>query len=342
MPRQSARRPTTSQSSRPSTAAEDYAFSTPGTASSSSSPYFTADNPQPLPAALHPHYPNYGYGDDHSTLDGVTEEEEEEESDAEDVFAYLPPSTADIERERQQQGLSPAQLPPRILPHPESPPDTNSSYDHIPQGPDALRMHPLSSHNTDTQNEATPPYAPRSPLVVDQTPVGARQLHVVLPSHVTDSQVAGPSTSNNSSQFWYLPGRAYDNPYEYYLDSEDSAAPSTRASAFTTASDIPSRNLNRGIIRRSVNRGKDPNRRNTIDSLDKDSNIKMEGLSIAKLVGNDVGSLAYSGQSRRMEEGVLDDIDWSTRDGSVKCVYTRLNLYYPSNIRKFTQDGVRI
>jgi hypothetical protein len=246
----------------------------------------------------------------------VTEEDEDEESDAEDVFAYLPPTTADVERERQQQGLSPAQALPRFLPHPESPPDTNSSYDHIPQGSDALRMRPLSSHNTQN-DEAIPPYAQFSPnrslLAVDQLPLDAK-VHVTLPTHVQDSQIAGPSSAANSSQYRYFPGRAFDNPYEYLLDSEDISAPSTRTSAFTAPS---SRNLNRGIIRRSINRGKDPDRRTTLDSMDMDKHIKMDGLSISKL-GTDVGSLAYSGQSRRLEEGALDDIDWSTRDGSVK------------------------
>ncbi|KIJ51353.1 hypothetical protein M422DRAFT_158620 [Sphaerobolus stellatus SS14] len=43
-------------------------------------------------------------------------------------------------------------------------------------------------------------------------------------------------------------------------------------------------------------------------------------MSISKLSQNDVGTLEYSGRSRRTEDGV-DDVDWSTRDGSVKMEY---------------------
>jgi len=327
MPRQSSRRPPTTQSSRPSTAADDYAFSIPGTASSSSSPYFTTDNPQPLPAALHAHYANYGYPDDRSTLDGVTEEEEEEESDAEDVFAYLPPTTADIERERELQGQVTGQQvrsPTHFAPHPESPPDTNDSYDHLPQGPDAVRMRTLSSQPSHQQNGATPPYTqnssqPRSPLAaVDQSSLGAKQMHVALPSPVTMTSPPGPSTAPQNYYSYYFPGRAYDNPYEYQISEiEESIPPSTRASVFTTSTEIRQRtNLNIGIVKRSRGRGKHPERRSTLDSLDKDTNIKSD-TGLSKLSH---GSLAYSGRSRRMEEGGLDDVDWSTRDGSVKCV----------------------
>ena len=317
MPRPRSRRPPTSQSSRTSSAIDDYAFSTPGTASSSSSPYFTTDNPpQALPAALHAHYAQYHYPDDPDTLDGVTEEDEEdEESDAEDVFAYLPPTTADQQSDppghQHQLHFS------RAHPQAESPPDTNSSYDHV-QGPDALRMHPVVTP-TFPQNDASPPYShPRSPLHLKTSPLGAKQLHVALPTSTAHPSSPGPS---QPTQSYFLPGTAYDNPYQFTLSQmSNSVPPSTQGSTFSGSEGLRHRhNINVGVTKRTKQREKGANL-STDDSDDiyKEPSAIMEGSSVAKLVSNDIASLEYAQRSRRLEDGALEDGTWSNREGSIK------------------------
>ena len=325
MPR--SRRPPTSQSSRPSTAADDYAFSTPGTASSSSSPYFTSDNPQPLPAALHAHYTHFQYPEDEDTLDGVVEEDEDEgeESDA-DVFAYLPPTTAD-----QQADASPATQPqfqfhlPRTPQQAESPPQTTSSFDHFPQGPDTLHMRPVATQSL-PQNDASPPYTnPRSPIHLDTSTHGVKQLHVALPS-----PIPGPS---QPLQSYFLPGSAYDNPYQFTLSQMSSSVPpSTQGSTFTSSEGLRLRhNINVGVIRRTKRRDKDVDQKSTEDPdfIYKEPSANIQGSSFAKLVGSDLASLEYARRSRRLEDGALDELDgaWSNREGSIKWVPALFRIY---------------
>ena len=323
MPR--SRRPPTSPSSH-SSAADDYAFSSPGTASSSSSPYFTTENPQPLPIALHAHYAaQYQYPDDPDALDGVIEEEEEEEeeSDAEDVFAYLPPSTADQQRDQRQ---PPPQPPPqpRVPPPVDSPPETGSSFDALSQGPDALRLRQLSANS---QNDASSPF--RGPLEPNTSPTSAKQLRVALPS---PAPTAPPGPSQPQSQSYFpatiLPGNAYDNPYQFTLSqmSANSIPPSTPTSTLAGSDGLRHRhNITVGIIKRSKRRrGKIVEHRSTdFDDPDKDTSTTVEG-SIAKLVGSEISSLDYTGGSRRAGDRALDELDdgtWSRREGSIKSAH---------------------
>jgi hypothetical protein len=317
MPRSRSRRPPTSQSSRPSTAADDYAFSTPGTASSSSSPYFTSENPQPLPAALHPHYAHYEYPDDSDALDGVVEEEEDDESDAEDVFAYLPPTTADQENAPAPAAQHQLQYYPAPPPA-ESPPQTTSSYDHLVQGGDAFRMRPVVSQSP--QNDASPPYThPRTPIHLDTTH-GAKHLHVALPSPTAQTSMPGPSQPPQTN---FLPGSAYDNPYQFTLSQiSNYAPPSTQGSTFSGSDGLRLRhNINVGVIKRTRARhDRDHKSSDSPDDVFEESSVKMEDASIAQLVAKDIANLEYGRRPRRLEDGALDELDaaWSTREGSIK------------------------
>lgn len=337
MPR--SRRPQTSQSSRPSTAADDYAFSAPGTASSSSSPYFSSDNPQPLPAALHAHYAHFQYPDDEDNLGGVVEEEDEgeqDESEDEDVFAYLPPTTAEQQNEVAQSQL---QLhPPRTPQQVESPPETTSSFDHYPQGPDALHMRPVLTPNL-PQNDASPPYTTsRPPIHLDTSTHGVKRLHVTLPT-----PIPGPS---QPPQSYFLPGSAYDNPYQFTLSQmSTSVPPSTQGSTFTSSEGLRLRhNINVGVIRRTRKRDKDIENKSTDgpDYIFKEPSSNIEGSSIAKLVGSDLSSLEYGRRSHRLEDSALDELDgaWSHREGSIKCVPARL-LHKHFLLIFLSQDGIR-
>ena len=321
MPASRSRRPPTSQSSRPSTA-DDYAFSVPGTASSSSSPYFTSENPQPLPAPLHAQYAQYHYPDDPNGLGGVAEEDEDEESDAEDVFAYLPPTTADQQADATATTAHQAQLhfsPPHAHQQAESPPDTNSSYDHLAQGPDALRMRPMVTQSL-SQSDPSHPYAlPHSPLRLKSSPHGIKQHHVSLPSPTTLPSTPGPS---QPPQSFFLPGSAFDNPYQFTLSQmSNSVPPSTRGSTFTDSDGLRHRhNINVGVIKRTKKRRDTGKSTDDPDEIFKEPGVALEGGSIAKLVSNDIASFEYARRSRRLEDGALDELDasWSNREGSIK------------------------
>lgn len=340
MPR--SRRPVTSQSSRPSTAADDYAFSPPVTASS-----FTSDNPQPLPAALHPHaHYHHFYTDDRSTLDGVTEEEEEEEeeSDAEDVFAYLPPTTADAQRERQQeqqqqqfseqtfqqpyqydqlQSLPSPQsiaVPPPVATvylSAESPPETGSSCDYIPGGVDSLRLRPINYSRP--SKESIPPYnsspALPSPVLDFKRPLSSPSPQL---SASVFSPLPGPSQEPvASTSASYFPGIAFDNPYQLaqsnYAEARrryrGSHAPSTQGSGYTNSTgrqNINARGLSRAIHGRSGS-AKEDSDRDTIATT-------VEDASLSKFT-SDINTIDLI--SRGLEHG---SADWGIRDGSVKLI----------------------
>lgn len=341
MPRSRSRRPVTSQSSHPSTAADDSAFSPPVTASS-----FTSDNPQPLPAALHPHahYHHY-YTDDRSTLDGVTEEEEDEdedESDAEDVFAYLPPTTADIERERQQQQqqqqpiqpqpqytqLQPV-LPPQSatspssatapFPSAESPPETSSSYDFVTNNSESLRLAPINYSRP--SRESIPPYRPSPNIptsaldvkrpISPSSPTPQSPILVPVPAPVSGPSQQ-PVTSTSSS---YFPGSAFDNPYQIALFQfaearmryQTSHAPSTQGSGYTNSTSH--HNINAAALSRNLRRRS----RRTKNEYDRETVITTaEDASMSKFP-SEVNTIDMVG--RGLDHG---SADWELPEGSLR------------------------
>jgi hypothetical protein len=95
-------------------------------------------------AGIFDHDNQYTYSQDYS-------HEEDEESEVEDVFAFLPPSTAD-----QQQPIPSSLIPPTVpeLPTPayfptvDSPPSTESQSGYMQDGTYSFRMHRVNDSGT--------------------------------------------------------------------------------------------------------------------------------------------------------------------------------------------------
>ena len=185
------------------------------TSSAGSRPVTSSGRPPTAPGAFeHAHYA----GDN-----TYIEEEEEDESDAEDLFAFLPPSTADQQRDaqklRSQQLLHSAPPYPHLFAHafPQDvppvpyPSPTFDPYARFPAdaaGPSSLFSQPTSKipvespPSTISQHAGSDPYrmrrlsTTRAPTTTETRPsrtsaISSREIHVDLPSSPLEKTLEG-------------------------------------------------------------------------------------------------------------------------------------------------------
>jgi hypothetical protein len=174
-------------------------------------------------SAAIPSMPTGGFDRDPQYTYSIEEEEEEEESDAEDLFAFLPPSTADQEKQHQEHtdGQPEDQrdysdLFAASLPHPQTPPiypppptfDPNARYpadsyagpsgilppiSHIPvesppstgsQQPSTVTDGTYQMHRVDPGTTQSVSSGTR---LARSSGIGSREVHVALPTPVEKS-----------------------------------------------------------------------------------------------------------------------------------------------------------
>ena len=174
-------RPTTATSSRPLTAASsEYR---PQTAWSESEPPSTAHGG----AATYAYPTQQFHQQQHNHLYAQEEEEEEEESDDEDVFAYLPPGTA------QSEVAAPTQQQPNA--HPQQ-----------------QQQHVQFAQQTHQQRALEQPSQAQQPGPVHQTspqqPVSAAALHNLVAAAGLDPGPTPPYSQSNPNTRYAPPGAA--------------------------------------------------------------------------------------------------------------------------------------